>query len=274
MAAKIAFDADAFMKRRIGEIVQKAGLKIKSARYIDKLGKELEKIGDKTIAGIFPFIANNLIGTKSGKSTGDEFRPFIGPKYPGAAEGVETLIMKRIQSRQVSKKYRGVSWKPLSGRSIKEKGNDQFFVRTGKLRQKFLGTNAIDKVGGFRVNRFEQKLRADVEGGSIALNSRVTTTVLIGYLRFNVFAKISNWLDRLYAGDFDEKASLEKRLFGADYGRKLEGFNPIRKSKHTFMGGDYHRPMVQPVLAFYLDNVIPNAIARSLLRRQQRNRTK
>ena len=275
---KVVFNTDAFMKRVIGEATGKATLKLSNTHYVDKLGKELEAIGDKTIAGIFPFIANNLIGLKSGKILTREngkdspyanYRPFIGPAYSGATNGAEILTMKRIRVGAVSQKYKGVSWKPLSGATIKRKGNDLFFVDSGALQQKFAGTNAVDKLGGFRVNRFESKLKADIANGNLTLGSRVSTHVLLGYLRFNIFGKITSYLGRLSQGDFDDKVALEKSRFGPKYGHKLEGFNPIKKSKQAFAGGDYNRPLVQPVLAFYIDNVIPKAIARSLLRRQR-----
>lgn len=131
-----------------------------------------------------------------------------------------------------------ILWKALSRKYMERKGNRLFFIKTGDLRDQILQKNYVNKLGIFV--QYKPSL-ASKKG------------LKIGDINVKVFYKIPRpQMDDLLLNQLNENMNLEFWMFGQKSRIKLR--NKLRNQ----------RPLVQPVLSYYIKTAIPAEIARSL----------
>jgi hypothetical protein len=248
VAAKSAFSANKFIQSVLSKAVGQASVKLQSGYYV-KLRRELEAAANKEAMKMFPLIANQLIGTESRGAS--PYVLTIPTSYAGGEVNVLNSLLVRSTNSIDYKAYKGVTWRPLSFKTIQRKGHSRFFEDTGALKSFMAKQSAISVFGGV-------KTYVSFKTPTKLVGSFVPLSVLLGKIRFSVFPKIRAYLGNLAGGKFDSNVRMERQLFGHTIGDKLQGFK--------FNAGT-HRPLIQPVASFYLNVAIPNAIIRNVKRR-------
>lgn len=259
----------AFIQDKLGRAIrQSATISLRSG-YQDQLRKELERIIRDEMGKIFPLIAQ-LIGTKSETSRETTKK---GQRIPlsalaGGAPGANLIEAYANQIQMNRRGFKDPVWQPLSGRTVRRKVKAKranpagFFEDTGNLKsyfQRLSGTAGVNKLG----------VVATWKNGTVDApnRSRVNFSVVLGTISINLFPKIKNYLAALADQKYDPNVKLENLLFGA---------NPIgRKLKGPQMGpNSINRPLVQPVLSYFLNIGIPNAVIRAINRKVAIRKTK
>lgn len=259
----------AFIQEKMGRAIRQAATVSYRSGYQEQLRKEMLRIIDAEMAKIFPLIVK-LIGIKSETSAETTKK---GQRIPlsALAGGAQTDNLIEAYKSQVQlnrRSFKDPVWQPLSGRTVRRKVKARrsnpagYFEDTGNLKNyfsRFSATEAINRLG----------VTAAWKSGTVdsPVRGRVNFSVVLGTISINLFPKIKNYLAALADQKYDPNVKLENLLFGS---------NPVgRKLKGPQMGpNSIHRPLVQPVLSYFLNVGIPNAVIRAVNRKVAIRKTK
>lgn len=261
MAKGRDYNANKFVQALLEKVVEKGSVEVRK-NYILDITIAMEKIVNRQAAKLFPMIVN-LMG---GKSTGSPY--ILSVKHLSAGQ---VLAAQQLRPGNAKSQYKEVSWLPLTDATIKRKtalakagkidnrNVDRFFLKTGELQNYFKTADYRSTLG----NTLVTYAPGANKPGAIPTNPGSKKTDfgrIIGVLRFSIFKRIAPYLESVLNGKFDPQAKLEKKAFGAEIGEKLQGF----KYKT-----DHHRALVQPVIHYFVNTLIPNAIATDIARRNK-----
>lgn len=209
-----------------------------------KLAAALQNAANRKLAQVARFIAKEVIGIRSVPADQEDDGHWI-PQ----TEFTEVEIDGRS----------GPDWLGLSGRYMDrmshdrkaKKNYDAHFLKHGNLRRAVAaaGPAIVSATGGVQA-RVEVVKQADV-------GKKGTTRVANLMITYAPAARSSGILPGLINGDplgsFNPNLSFEKRL----------GFSPETMAKLKGPGDGYiHRPLIQPVVSYWLVYRVPQEIAR------------
>lgn len=212
----------------------------------------------------------NIMGTVS--ASGSQLAPTqIFFETTDTKDGMEALPKAgAFYAKMAAKRLRGIDrieWAPLSTRTRLAKmksglsRNDalRHYVHTGALRKELgsLAKNITDTTGTVRVDYIKNKAKKFSKYK--AQQARVT----MGQLRLTFLPSVPlNQMPGLRSGDprdFDSTARFEKRLnISAESKKKLAGWEGG--------GRNVNRPLLQPILTYWMMNKTPELVADALAR--------
>lgn len=212
----------------------------------------------------------NIVGTVS--ASGSQVAPTqIYFETADTESGMEALPKAgAFYGRMAAKRLRGVDkieWAPLSTRTRLAKmksglgRNDalRHYVHTGALRKDLgnLAKNITSTTGTVRVDYIKNKAK------KFSRYKSQQARVQMGQLRLTFLPGVPlNQMPGLRSGDprdFDSTARFEKRLnISAESKKKLAGWQGG--------GRTVHRPLLQPILTYWMMNKTPTLVADALAR--------
>lgn len=249
---KTNFRPDLFIAQVLGSGVDNA-LRILNKGFIRRLARSMKKAADAEFERFFPFVVQEFIGQPSGKH-GDRISLQINdPKWAEGERSAKAYLRRRPGGRAKNK----WTWPNLSNRWMNEKGNDRFFENTGRLKDFLSKQSAVKRFGETRIT-IKRDVYRNFRRSPQSASAR-SAKVLLVMFDVKMAPKISpRMLPFLEQGDVSTNnptSGLEFRMFGPHYGQKLRGPKgaPGR-----------HRPLIQPVLNYYLRYKLPHAMARAI----------
>jgi hypothetical protein len=217
-----------------------------------KLARKMEAVGNAEFQQIGPFIAQHMIGIPNtpGASTTIQLPDVTNPNRI-FTEFVPSTSPNRLKNIRAHGEQ--LVWNALKKKYWERKGRKGFFDRTGDLR--FILTDMLDNaqntVGDLKITYDPENLNDP----QLDLYGRIDKTELLGYFKIRyVKSRLFNLIPALKSGrvtDFDPSFGLEKALF-----------KPLTVSK---LGAELPkpRPLVQPVIGWFLLERIPAAMSRA-----------
>ncbi len=179
-----------------------------------------------------------------------------------ASSGQYPSVMDNIFTGEMEASVR---WKNLSNRWIRDKERrtslnaERFFVNTGQLGQQLRKIDIAQRAGGFSI---DSELSKNDRGSVIR-----TGVMQLGDLQVTIFPRLNaSMLPMLASGRWTDTNNgyFEEQFFPNRMGEKLSG--PQGRQ------GKIYRPLVLPILQFFLAYRIPRAINRAVTS-YSRNRT-
>lgn len=264
-AEQYDLDANAWVKYRIRDMLQsllgqrqnanRASTTISFKGDLTRLGESVRKALDAEVGRIFPRISGKLIGTPS-------FGSQVYYLYPTAFDDTQTLKiqgfdravperMRDVQRRKDSAAGQALAtWQPLKKSTILRKKNNKFFEDTGQLHHYLQGVDGLSKLGASKVT---------VDTAAFDPGAYERKDVQMARIRVELFPNLPARQRAILTTEGfrpDPTGSLETKMFGAAVGEKLTGpKNPGTRFRYRY------RPLVPPVLRWYLAYKLPQVAA-------------